>query len=454
MKRRKIVFRVSAAVFAVAVTLAFAAAGNRIFGQSVIGKVPPVAPEQALKLLAAHSGKTIVWVGDLPAKNVAVSRSWSALSETVGEWADEWEAAVIITPNAVFFHAPKTFDHIRPAHFDALLPRIPVTETLTRLPLAALAHFPLGVADQPREFVPTSLAEAAPLSIFSAENPEFEKELRELLKQAQARARGERQTGGEKVAYDIRLAEAPTEQLYVRLFSETQAYCAAGAGRALLTFPVSPARYAVNSPLFIPAQPLVEDTGQNAPAAVETLRLTAGEMIRGGRFTGDNRQGAAVVIDKRLERIPVTLILPRGGQTSDWSMLEAGLGIERRDLGETLFFGAWMDEERHRRFSLISRWARARGELWLSLFFPYIARPRSVSVREIGWQRLAVILGELRRRQALGDKEAATLDLREFAADGRISFGQAVFLDVLYVTKPEADGASPTILGRHNFFLD
>jgi hypothetical protein len=437
-----------------AVVLTAALMGVAASGQTFEPARLAIAPERALQLLAAHSGRPVVWVGAPPAKAVAVSPHTLTLAEAVGEWADEWEAMVILTPGAVFFHAPKTFDHVRPAHFDPLLPHIPVIELLNSLPRSALARFPLGVTDTPQSFRAESLKEAIPLALLESESPGFEQGLRELLKQARARARGEQQAGGEKVLYDVRLAEAPAEQLYVRLFAEMQAYCTAGEGRAALAFPVSLSRYAAGSPLFVSARAFVKGaTERHSPESVETLRFAAGELIRSARFADENRQGAAVVVDSRLEQIPVTLCLPKNGPPPDWATLETGLGIERRDLGETIFFGPWMDENRGRRFAFISRWARAGGGFWTALFTPYLARPRGLTVDEIGWQRLETLLGELRRRQARGDKEVATLDVREFLAGGRVTFGQAGFLEVLYVSKPEAN-APPTILGRHNFFLD
>jgi hypothetical protein len=415
---------------------------------------PAVSHERALQLLAAHYGRPVVWVGAPPAGDAAVSPHARTLAEVVGEWADGWGAMVILTPDAVFFHAPKTFDHVRPAHFDPLLPRLPVIDLLNDLPRSALSRFPLGATDTPQSFRAESLREAVPLTLLEADGPGFEKGLRELLKQARARARGEREIGGEKMPFDVRLAEAPAEQLYVRLFAETQVYCTAGGGSAQLTFPVSLSKYAVNNPLFVSASALVREAAGRGPlAAVETLRLTAGELIRSGRFTGDDRRGAPIFVDNRLEQIPVMLFLPRGGPAPVWATLEAGLGVERRDLGETIFFGPWMDEDRHRRFSFISRWARANGGLWTALFTPYVARPRRLTVEEIGWQRLETILVELRRRQARGDKEVAALNPREFLAGGRVSLGQAGFLEVLFVGKSEG-GAPQVILGRHNFFLD
>jgi hypothetical protein len=437
-----------------AVVLTAALMGVAASGQTSEQARLTIAPERALQLLAVHSGKPVVWVGMPPVRDVAVSPQTRTLAEAVGQWTDVWEAVVILTPDAVFFHAPKTFAHVRPAHFDPLLPHIPVIDLLNSLPGPALARFPLGVNDTPQSFRAESLKEALPLALLESESPGFEKGLRELLKQARARSRGEQQAGGEKVLYDVRLAEVPTEQLYVRLFAETQAYCTAGEGRAVVTFPVSLSRYAAGSPLFVSAQAFVKEAAErHSPESVETLRLPAGELIRSVQFAGDRRQGATVVVDSRLEQIPITLCLQKNGPPPEWATLEAGLGIERRDLGETIFFGPWMDENRGRRFAFISRWARAGGGFWTTLFTPYLARPRGVPVEEIGWQRLETLLGELRRRQARGDKEVATLDVREFLAGGRVTFGQAGFLEVLYVSKPEAN-APPVILGRHNFFLD
>jgi hypothetical protein len=417
--------------------------------------------ERALQLLAARSGKAIVWVGAPPIEKAVVLPRTRTLAEAAGAWADEWEAMVIATPDAVFFHAPKTFDHVRPAHFDPQLPHIRVIDLLNSLPPKALARFPLGPSDTPQTFRAESLKEAVPLTLLERESPGFEKGLRELLKQARARARGAQQSGGENIRYDVPLAEAPAEQLYARLFAETQIYCVADEGSAQLSFPVSLSKYAVNSPLFIQANEFIKAAAEkSAPGGIETLRFTVGELVRSPRFAADRESDAAVVVDSRLEQIPVTLSFPKAETAPTWAMLETGLGVERRDLGETIFYGPWMDEDRYRRFSFISRWARSSsngGRLWTALFTPYVARPRSLSVKEIGWQRLETIIAELRRRQARGDKEAANLDLEKFLEGGRVSFGQAGFVEILYVGKPDGSGggnASPVILGRHNFFLD
>lgn len=115
-----------------------------------------------------------------------------------------------------------------------------------------------------------------------------------------------------------------------------------------------------------------------------------GDLIRNWRFTKDNRAGIPVVVDERMDKIPVTVALSQKGQTPAWSVLATGLGIERRDLGEVLFFAARLDKDSHAGLSFISRWARATGELWTTPFTPYSIKLRDLSARELGWQQLAI----------------------------------------------------------------
>lgn len=213
-------------------------AQNALLSDAENGKFT-ISSKQALASLASQSGKTVAWIGAPPAGDVEISRASRTLAEIVGALADDWNVAVMVTPDAIFFHAPKTFDHVRPAHFDPLLPQINSVELLNRLPRSALARFPLGLTSVPPPHVPKSLAEALPLSVLEKESPGFEKELRELLKRAGTRLSGEKKIGGETTPYKVRLDEAPAEQIFVRLYSTGQVWCEVGKDHAGFLFPVS-----------------------------------------------------------------------------------------------------------------------------------------------------------------------------------------------------------------------
>lgn len=388
---------------------------------------------EALESLTRLTGRLSCWVGAPPSTTVPVDQQARPLNDTVREWAQRWGAAVLTTPDGVFFHTRGSFDQVRPAHQDPLLPRYPVVECLDTLAVPALAQFPLGPGDVLSEAAAAAtLQGAVALTQVERAAPGFAARLRRLLKAA----------GAEQYA------AAPSSDLHLRLQATLHVNLWAGP-RALQT-PRIHVDLPISQPTRWPEGVLTRATDGWGSAHLRQGSL--GGLVRGGQLVPKQRAGPKVVVDPRLDALPLTFCRPPAINAEQaWAVLEAGIGVERRDLGEVHFYGPWLDAEGHAQLCLLSRWAAARGQLWETLFSPHSFNFSEVPVAKLSPAQLHRL--RLRLAQATrDDPEAAKFPHDQFYSSGRVSMGQSARLEVLRVAPAKA-GREPALLGAYPFFL-
>ncbi len=407
-----------------------------------------VALSPALQALASHSGRVVVYVGKPVGRGVTVPPGAGSLVEVANHWAEQWQTVSFCTPDAVFFLAPGTFRHVRPAHHDDQLVVHQVLPLLHSLPPALLARVAPVMGELTTGAEPDPIREGITLAEWEREHPNSAAELRELLRQAEVRI-----GGGDSSGRPVALHSVSGERLRLRLRGQTLAVCGLGAESVPLEFPLSLSRYAVQHPLAGVSAPLRQSLQRSAPAGTVLIQGKLGDLLRGGNLLPKQRPGAEIVVDRRLRELPLRIAVPAPyRERSLWPLLERGVGVERRELGPVEFFGPWLDAGREERFRFLGRWAQARGDLYLPLFTPFITRPRWITPQALDAKTRETLLAELRRLRAEGHTGARRISPPEFLKRGRVMVTQREHLEVLYVTEPAA-GRPPTVLGRHRFLL-
>lgn len=408
--------------------------------------VIPLSP--ALQALALHSGRVVVYVGNPPARGVAAPPEAGSLVEVANHWAERWSAVPFCTPDVLFFLAPGTFRHVRPAHHDDQLVAHRVLPLLHSLPLSLLARVSPVMGELTPDAEPNPEREGITLEEWEREHAESAAELRALLRQADARAGGADSPGG-----PVALHSVPGARLRLRLRGQTLAVCGLGAQSVALEFPLSLSRYAVQHPFAGDAAPLRHSLERTVPAGTALIQGKLGDLLRSGRLLPKRAPGMEIVVDRRLRELPLRIAVPSSYRGKPlWPLLERGVGVERRELGPVEFFGPWLDADREERFRLLGRWAQARGDLYLPLFTPFVTRPRWIMPRALEEKTRETLLAELRRLRAEGHAGARRISPPEFLKRGRLMLTQREHLEVLYLAEPGA-GRPPTVLGRHRFLL-
>lgn len=408
---------------------------------------------EALRALARASGKIVCWVGTPPSGPVALSDRAQTLSDAAREWAHRWGAAAVATPDAIFFHTPDAFAKIRPAHNDPLLPVYHILAPLQRLPDPVLARFPMESSHSSAEDAPPDLQGAIALTEVERAAPGFEAALRKLLEAADAHAQAPIRQGEEQ-PLGAALYTAPAQQLYLRFDIETSAFLRPNSNdfsnAASMALPTS-------TPDALPDTSLTRPAGLLAQATSADIRVFAGplgELISGGKLTADNRAGAPVFVDRRLAGLPVTVCLPSEAVEGKlWPTLEAGLGVERRDLGDVLFFGPWLDANSHPQFCFLSRWIGVHGQLWSSLFMPHLFRRQMIKSADLTPAQRRLLQAHRNRLQPSQPNKKLSNEVQEqLLSSGLLSLSQGQTLEILY-TAPGTSGNKPAVLGSYYFFL-
>lgn len=404
---------------------------------------------EALQALARGTGKIVCWVGKPPSGSVSVPGDAKDLGDVARGWAARWGAAVLATPDALFFHTPGTFARVHPAHQDPLLPVYPVAKPLSSLPPAVLARFPLKGHD-------ADLQGAVALTEIERASPGFEARLRRLMQDADARSRPLGRLTAPPPPGE-RLYTIPADQLYLRLHTESAVTLMPQGARTMddmvdLEMPLSPSDAEPDPGLSRSVAALNPPSGSAARDGVRTHAGPLGELVRRGDLTRDDRPGVPAVVDRRLTSLPMTVCVPAGTDPARiWPALEAGIGVERRDLGSVLFFGPWLDGDSEDRFHFLSRAAAAHGRLWTSEFMPGAFSGTRLEAAALTPSRRRWILSQLARLPQ-DDAKIGKFSSESFFASGKVSLYSGGALQILYVA-PRLLAGPPAVLGGYTFVL-
>jgi len=413
---------------------------------------------EALQALSRSTGKIVCWVGTSPSGPASAPETAQTLADAVRDWAFQWDAAVLVTPDAIFFHTVGTFADVRAAHQDELLPVYRILRPLNRLPLRVLGQFPLGLDKVPSEEGADDLGDAVALTEIERAAPGFEDGLRKLLEAAGAQAQPSKRVGQDGRLGAV-LDTLPAGQIYLRLAAVIHIYCLIEADKTgahptevEVEIPLSASRLAVDPILLRSAAVLRQPEGDPSTRTVHVFSGSLEALIREGALTVDNRPGPTVVLDRRLKALPLTICVPASMEAQAvWPMLEAGIGVERRDLGEVLFFGPWLDAEKHPPFCFVSRWLGAHRLILRTDLSPLLFKWNMVDSASLSPGQRQLLRSEL-ALQAEHDEQTAKFPVDQFLAKGKTVIYQNPQLDVLHVA-PEASTRKPVVLGTYSFPL-